>query len=748
MIKQKFNIQGMHCASCANIIKQTVKNIPGVDNVEINFATEKANIKYDQTKTNLESLNLAVKNLGYSLVPEENDNINKTTSPDYQNEELKKQKKKLYFVLPLSIIIFLLMLFDIAGKFFTNLPEMPMTMESLNTILLLLGTIVMFWIGQPFLQGIIRFIKYRTANMDTLIGIGTLTAYLYSAFVTLFPQIRASLDLPEYTYFDVVIVVIGFVVLGKYLEARSKQKTGEAIKHLLGLQAKTAIVIRDGQEKEIPIEGVVVGDIIIVKPGMKIPVDGKITEGKTTIDESMITGESMPVDKNINDTVVGATINKQGNIKIKATKIGSDTVLSQIIRLVEDAQGSKAPIQNMVDKISAIFVPTVLVISLITIISWFTVGTYFLGFNTAFSFGILSFVSILVIACPCALGLATPTAIVVGVGRGAENGILIKNAEGLEMLNKVNTIVFDKTGTITNGKPVVTDFILIDPLFKEGEITQMVGSVEKMSEHPLAQALYNYLLEKKLSILKVENFSVLEGVGVTATIAEKKIYIHKPEKNYDPNITKLQQQGKTVIIADIDNVPSAIIALSDTIKKDAKETIQKLKESGIEVVLLTGDNHLAARYIAEQAGIEKIISEVLPAEKSKKIKDLQDEGKVVAMCGDGINDAPALAQADVGIAMSTGTDAAIESASITLLHGDIKKVSRAITLSQLTMKTIRQNLFWAFIYNIIGIPIAAGLLYPIWGITLNPIFAGLAMAGSSVSVVSNSLKLKIKKISS
>ncbi|MEW6617688.1 MAG: copper-translocating P-type ATPase, partial [Patescibacteria group bacterium] len=506
-------------------------------------------------------------------------------------------------------------------------------------------------------------------------------------------------------------------------------------------------VIREGREIEVSVADVIVGDIIVVKPGGKIPVDGKIIEGSTSIDESMVSGESIPVDKTIGDEVIGATMNKQGYIKFKATKIGSDTMLAQIIRMVEEAQGSRAPIQALADKISSLFVPVVLGIAFLSLILWLVIGIPLIGQSMAISYGILSFVGVLVIACPCALGLATPTAIIVGVGKGAEHGILVKDAEHLELLNKVNTIVMDKTGTITKGIPEVTDVITLDSAFNENEILKLAGSVEKMSEHPLARAIVESAISKNISFLEVKNFIALEGIGVRASIDGKDIYIHKSgisETNLD--IKKFQEQGKTTIIVELENKKIGLIALSDTLKNGAREAITALKKRHVKVVMLTGDNHAAAEYIAGLAGIDSVIAEVLPNEKAAKIRELKDQGNIVAMAGDGINDAPALAEAHVGIAMATGTDVAIESAGITILHGDIRKISQAIALSRLTMRTVRQNLFWAFIYNVVGIPVAAGLLYPLWGIVLNPIFAGLAMAFSSVSVVGNSLRLKTKKI--
>ena len=742
MTNKIYNIKGMHCASCSAIITNKISKITGIKNVDVNFATEKANINFEGNSVDLEVMNNEIEKLGYSMSTAEEKSTN-----NHDMSNLSEQKAKTQFVLPLALFIFFIMMWDIGSKSFSFIPNLPIQMELLNIISMILATIVIFWIGKPFLKGVVRFIQYRVANMDTLIGIGTLTAYIYSTVITLFPQIRILMKLPDYTYFDVVIVVIGFITLGKYLEARSKQRTGEAIEKLLELQAKTALVVRNGKEIEISINDVIIGDIIIVKPGAKIPVDGKITLGNTSIDESMITGESIPVDKKVGDIVIGATINKQGNIRIEATKIGGETMLAQIIRMVEEAQGSKAPIQAMADKISSVFVPVVLIIAFVTLLIWIFVGIPILGQSMAISYGILSFVGILVIACPCALGLATPTAIIVGVGKGAEHGILIKNAESLELLSKVDTVVLDKTGTITKGNPEVTDVVILNKIYSENDILKIAGSVEKLSEHPLAQAITESAIMKNITLVSATDFTSLEGVGVKAKIENKNIYIHKPNTEDKNNeLEKLQEQGKTVVIVEVDNNKIGLIALSDTIKDTAKEAINKLHKKGIKVIMLTGDNRLAAEYIAKQVNIDDVFAEVLPSEKTGKIKSLQDEGRIVAMAGDGINDAPALTQANVGIAMATGSDIAIESAGIALLHGDINKISQAIDLSKSTMRTIKQNLFWAFIYNIIGIPVAAGLLYPVWGIVLNPIFAGMAMALSSVSVVGNSLRLKTKKL--
>ena len=759
MTTQTYSVKGMHCASCATIITKKVGKLTGVQEVNVNVATEQAQVAFSSEPLELHALNEAISPLGYEFISNSADGAHRThahdhaehlgltESKEYKLRELAKQKLKVEFAVPFALVTFVLMMWDIAVRLF-DLPMLPVSQEYVNMFMFLLATVVIFWIGQPFLQGVVRFIRHGVANMDTLIGIGTLTAYLYSAIVVLFPTVRTLLSLPEYVYFDVTIVVIGFVTLGKYLESRSKIKTGEAIEKLMNLQAKTALVIRDGKEVELPIEQVVLGDVVIVKPGGKIPVDGVITEGTTSIDESMISGEPIPVDKKIGDVVIGSTINKQGSFRFKASKVGSETMLAQIIRMVERAQGSKAPIQAMADRISGIFVPVVLGIAVLAFITWLAAGTGTLGFASALSFGLLSFVGILVIACPCALGLATPTAIIVGVGKGAQYGILIKDAESLEKLSKVNAVVFDKTGTITKGAPEVTNVIALGQQYGEKEIMQLAASLEQHSEHPLASAIVTHARAENIALHNTTDFRALEGVGVEGSIEGKQVTVVKPSALTDSiqNVETLQSEGKTVVVLTVHDEPVGIIGISDTLKDGAKEVIAKLKKQKIETVMLTGDNHKAAAYIAKQVGIDTVIAEVLPNQKAEKIIELQKAGKKVAMAGDGINDAPALVQADVGIAMATGTDVAMESAGITLLGGDIHKIPQVITLARATMRTVRQNLFWAFIYNVIGIPIAAGILYPIWGILLNPIFAGLAMAFSSVSVVGNSLRLKTKRL--
>ncbi len=805
MEKQTIAVKGMHCASCAKTIEWKLKEIKGVASCEVNYGNEKLKIEFDPEVTNVSELSKNIEPFGYSLYgaekkavvsskAQESDESNvhanhgTHTMPDgsvMKNEdmdhehmdhskdssmdhsahlgigqskedklkELADQRNKILFVLPVTFIVFGLMLWEIAAEAISTLPMFPIPHEIFQGVLLIVSTVMLFWIGRDFLKEVLVFAKYRVANMYTLIGIGTLTAYIYSALIVLFPSIKDSLGLSSSTYFDVVVVVIGFVYYGRYLETKSKLRTGEAIEKLLNLQAKTALVERDGKEIEISIDEVLVSDLLIVKPGGKIAVDGVIIEGSSSIDESMITGESMPVDKGIDDKVIGGTINKQGSFKFKATKVGSETLLAQIISMVDEAQGSKAPIQGLADRISAVFVPTVLVISLVTLFTWIILGSQFLPFTEALSIGLMSFVGVLVIACPCALGLATPTAIIVGTGKGAENGILIKNAESLEKLHLVNTVVTDKTGTLTKGEPELTDINVVDSELSISDSLKLLASLEKYSEHTIAKAILKKARNDGIEILKVEGFEIIEGMGLKGSIEGMKYYAGN-EKLIDSlgiqfernKILKLAEQGKTPVILATDSKVLAIAAVADTLKENAKETINELHKLGIKVVMLTGDNTRTANYIASLVGIDEVIAEVLPQEKAQKIKDLQSTGSIVAMLGDGINDAPALSQSDVGIAMGTGTDVAIESAEITLLLGDLSKVVQAIKLSKFTMRAIKQNLFWAFAYNIFGIPLAAGLLYPFFGILLNPIFAGLAMAFSSVSVVGNSLRLKRMKI--
>lgn len=756
MTSRLYQVHGMHCASCSSIISKKLSKLSGVQSCDVNFATEQARIAYDSEKVTTEQMNHEINKLGYKLVShEENHNeqmdhsehLELIQSKEDKLKELASLESKVAFALPITLMVFPLMLWDILSQV-GGFPSLPIAMELFTAILFVLASIVLFWIGKPYSDAVVRFAKYRVANMDSLVGIGTLTAYLYSSIIFLFPQIKAALSLPDYTYFDITIVVIGFITLGKYLETRSKLQTGEAIEKLINLQAKTALVMRDNKEVQIALSEVRVGGILIVKPGTKIPVDGIITRGNSSVDESMISGEPFPVEKVKGDHVIGATINKQGSFQYRATKVGSETVLAQIIKLVEQAQGSKAQIQNLADKVSAVFIPSVLIIAVMTFLLWLTVGAYFLGMTAAFSYGLLAFVGILVIACPCALGLATPTAIIVGVGKGASHGILIKDAQSLEKLQTVDTIVFDKTGTITNGTPTVTNIVPLEKSYSEKKLLQYAGSLENLSEHPLASAIVQSLKKTGVVLLKVKAFKEHEGVGVEGIVEQKKMILRKPVKDEQKleAINTMQSQGKTVIVLEIEKKRVGILALSDIVKPNAKQAMNRLHDIGIKTVMLSGDNKQAAAFIAEKVGIDVVKAEVLPQEKAYIIRQLQKEGKHVAMVGDGINDAPALTEARVGIAMATGSDIAIDSAGITILGGSIEKVPQAVLLSRATIRTIKQNLFWAFIYNIIGIPLASGVFYPLFGLFLNPVFAGFAMALSSVCVVGNSLLLKKGKL--
>jgi len=762
MQTKTYKIKGMHCASCAGIIEKTLKKFDGVDFAQVNYATETAKISYEESKTDLSLLSKKIEPLGYSIEigaqemgMSESEHAGHTGMGQSKNEKLAEVRglgMKVLSAIPLTLITIFVMSWDILAGWGKISPMSNFWQEFFHHLLPIMATYMLFVVGKPYLFGFYRFLRYGKANMDTLIGMGTLTAYVYSFTVTAFEDSLKSFINVDATYYDVTIVVIAFITLGKYLEARSKIKTGDAIEKLLGLQAKTALVLRDGKEIEISINDVVHGDHIIVKPGTKIPVDGTVTDGSSYINESMITGEPMPVQKKIGDNVVAGTINESGAFTFRATKIGSETMLAQIIKMVEEAQGSRAPIQALADKISAVFVPIVLGLSFVTLGAWLLIGTGSLGFSQALSFGLVSFVGILIIACPCALGLATPTAIIVGVGKGARSGILIKDAATLEKLHKVNTVVVDKTGTITMGKPTLVDIENLSGNSDE-EFISIIASLEKKSEHPIAHAVTHYALAKKIELREVSDFEAIKGKGLQGTISGEKYFVGNVQLiddlgiNFDKSkIEKFTSEGKTPVMLATENKFLGSVYVSDEVKKESKQAVADLHKLGIEVVMLTGDDEKAAKFIASQVGINEVLAHVLPKDKLEKIKSLQSQGKIVAMAGDGVNDAPALAQADIGIAMGTGTDVAIESAGITLLHGDISKLVKAIKLSKMTMRGIKQNLFWAFIYNIVGIPLAAGVFYPLFGWLLNPVFAGLAMAFSSVSVVGNSLRIKTKKL--
>ncbi|OGG41134.1 ATPase [Candidatus Kaiserbacteria bacterium GWA2_50_9] len=758
---ETYRIRGMHCASCASIIEKSLGKVDGVDSVEVNVGTEKTKISFDETKTNVQQLSKTIEPLGYSLVvptavemgmseDEHKAHLGLNQSKTEKLAELAAMKNKILVVMPMAAIAIVIMAWGILAEF-GRVSALPPVWNNVSNILLaFMAAYALFVVGQPYLLGFYRFLRYGKANMDTLIGIGTSAAFLYSVAVTVFKEaLRPYLNV-EVTYFDVAIVVIAFITLGKYLEARAKIKTGDAIEKLLNLQAKTALVVRDGKEVEIPVDQVVHGDLIIVKPAGKIPVDGFLTEGSSYVDESMVSGEPVPVEKKVGDKVVAGTLNTTGAFTFKATQVGSETLLAHIITMVEEAQGSKAPIQALADKISSVFVPVVLVIACVTLLVWIGVGTSYLGFAQALSFGLVSFVGILVIACPCALGLATPTAIIVGVGKGAKEGILVKDAATLEKLYKVNVVVVDKTGTITKGKP---ELISIENRSDKSEtdFISILASLDSKSGHPIAHAVVSYVEAHSIALQPVQNFIAIKGKGARGVVNGTEYFVGNPRLIDDLGLsfdrTEIEQdtrEGKTPVILATAHKVMGVVLVADALKPEAKEAVANLHELGIQVVMLTGDDARTANFIAKEVGIDEVVAEVMPDDKLRIIQELQAKGRVVAMAGDGINDAPALAQADVGIAMATGTDVAIESAGITLLHGDISKLVKAIRLSKFTMRGIKQNLFWAFAYNVVGIPLASGLFYPFFGWLLSPVFAGLAMALSSVSVVTNSLRLKAK----
>jgi len=775
MQTQTYKVKGMHCASCASIIERTVKKIEGVENISVNNGTENARISFDANKTSPESFNKKLEPLGYSLLVRDvhdmkNMSANMTASEMGMSEnehaahlglnqskeeklkEIKDMKRGLLGALPIAGISIFIMAWEIFGKYNWVTPMSNTISLFFHHLLPIFATYIFITIGKPYLLGVYRFFRYGKANMDSLIGLGTSVAFLYSFIITAFEEVLKPYLNVQYNVYDIAIVVITFIALGKYLEAKSKIKTGDAIEKLLGLQAKTALVIREGKEVEISINEVKHGEVIIVKPGQKIPVDGVVLEGSSYVDESMITGEPMPVSKSTGTQVVAGTINTTGSFTFKATKVGSETLLAHIIKMVEEAQGSRAPIQALADKISSVFVPVVLVLAFITLGVWLYFGSETLGFSRALSYGLTSFVGILVIACPCALGLATPTAIIVGVGKGAKEGILVKDANALETLHKANIVVVDKTGTITKGKPELTKVEVLRNM-DEKELISVLATLESKSEHPIAHAIVNYAKEKNIETKNVSNFEIIKGKGLKGTILGIEYFAGNTKIVTDLNISydtrillEETKQGKTPVLLSNKEAVLGVVFVADQIKPEATETVKALHKLKKKVVMLTGDNKNTAEYIGKLVGIDEVIAEVMPEDKQNVIKDLQSKGNIVVMAGDGVNDAPALAQADVGIAMATGTDVAIESAGITLLGGDISKIVKAVKLSKITMNGIKQNLFWAFIYNIVGIPLAAGVFYPIFGWLLSPVFAGFAMAMSSVSVVGNSLRIKTKKL--
>ncbi len=741
-------IGGMTCAACAQRVDKAIRKLSGVVSVSVNFATEKATISFDPQQVRVSALREVIEKTGYKALA-----VSKTETAD--EDRVRKQKEiRSMWIKFIVAAVFTLPLFYIAMVpmiKFVQLP-FPKALDPMNFSLIyglieLLLVLPVIGVGYKFYTVGFKALIRRSPNMDSLIAIGTAAAMIYSIY-NLFQIAGGNFKAVESLYFETAGVIITLIMLGKTLEAVSKGRTSEAIKKLMGLAPKTAIIIQDGLEKEIPIDEVEIGDIIIVKPGAKIPVDGTVLEGHTAIDESMLTGESMPVDKKAGDMVYAASLNTNGTIQFKAEKIGSDTALAQIIKLVEDAQGSKAPIAKMADIVSGYFVPIVCIIALVAGVAWF------FGSRDV-EFALTIFISILVIACPCALGLATPTAIMVGTGKGAENGILIKGGEALETAHKINTIVFDKTGTITEGKPTVTD-VLTSGGTDADTLLQITASAEKGSEHPLGQAIVQNAQDKGLEFLKVDSFEAITGRGIESAINGQAILAGNRKLMEERNISltgweeasdRLAEEGKTPMYVAIDGALAGIIAVADVVKQSSRAAIESLHSMGIEVAMITGDNKKTAAAIAREVGIDRVLAEVLPQDKSNEVKKLQSEGCKVAMVGDGINDAPALAQADIGIAIGSGTDVAMESADIVLMRSDLMDVPTAVNLSKRTIRNIKQNLFWAFGYNVIGIPIAAGVLYLFGGPLLNPILAAAAMSLSSVSVLSNALRLKRFKAS-
>ena len=732
IVKETYQVEGMSCAVCAQSVESVLSSMNGVKSASVNFAGASVLVEFDQEQISPENLGKSVEKIGYKLVLSQSEESMQEIEKK-EEKKLRKAKQNAFFSIVLAFPIFIL------SMFFHNIPYA-------NWIMLILTIPVLAWFGREFFIIAYKQARHKSTNMDTLVALSTGAAFLFSTLNTIFPEYLISKGIQPHVYFEAAVVIIALILLGRYLEEKAKSRTSDSIKKLMGLRVKTARLIQDGKEIEVPIEQVAVGDTLLIRPGEKIPVDGKIIDGSSSIDESMITGEAMPVEKNESDLVIGSTINRTGSFTLRAEKVGKETVLSQIIEMVKNAQGSKAPVQKFADKVASIFVPVVISIAIVSALIWFVFGP-----EPKITYSFVTLVTVLIIACPCALGLATPTALMVGIGKGAENGILIKNAESLEHARSIDVVVVDKTGTITRGKPEVSEIVWLQSDLKRDQILEDILAIEKKSEHPLAESIVRYLNFLSNTSLNVVKFQSETGMGVSAMVYDNEYLIgnYQLMKEHHVNIEDehdyFKQFGnvtETQVFVAKNKTIVALFSIADQIKDSSVRAIRSLHTMNLQVHMLTGDNYGTAQEIARQTGIDQFKAEVLPHEKLDYIKVLQQKGLKVAMVGDGINDSPALSQADLGIAMGNGTDIAMESADITLVKGDLHKISDAILLSKATVKTIRQNLFWAFIYNIIAIPIAAGLLYPINGFTLNPMIAGGAMAFSSVSVVLNSLRLK------
>ena len=737
--KKTFQIEGMTCGSCVSRVEKKISSLEGIHSVEVNLATQQVLVDYIPALVDFKILRLALQEVGYRLLPEYSQRVSSEEDEERYLKHLAELKLKLILSGLTSVMVMFLpmqVLFNIS-------------LHQLNIILLVLATQVQFYCGWQFYLGAFKGFRHGYADMNMLIAVGTSAAYFYSIGVTFFPDWSASFDV----YYDTSVMIITLVLLGRWMELRAKHGASSAIKKLMGLQPKTSCVERDGREIEINVDDLIMGDVVLVRPGEKIPVDGILIEGQSSIDESMLTGESVPVERKSGEEVIGASLNKTGFFKMRVTRMGKDTVLSQIIQLVKQAQGSKAPVQRLADKIAGIFVPTVIGLALLAFVFWWGFGDTFIPLpTTPFLFALMIFISVMIIACPCALGLATPTAIMVGTGKGAEMGILIKSGEALEQVKKLDTIIFDKTGTLTFGKPEVADVLLSPAAVMDADhLLILAGSLEKQSEHPLAQSVVLEAKKRNLRLETVTGFEALPGFGVQGKIKNKNVFLGNiklmQEQKIDfssmsDELGKLAGQGKTPMLLSVDGKVEGLITTTDKLKPYAKECIYRLKRMGLKVMMVTGDNQITAKAVARQLDIHDVVAEVLPSEKRDEIKKQMAEGRKVGMVGDGINDAPALAESTVGIALGSGTDVAIEASDITLVNSDLRAVPQAIELSRKTLAKIRQNLFWAFFYNVLGIPIAAGVLYPFYGVLLKPVFAAVAMSLSSISVVGNSLLLK------